>query len=124
VHLPLSNQRDAMNGTSENLFRISDLFVVTAVVAAFVTHELIGSLLPGLVALCLTLIAVWNRPLIFRFWICGMLGFGMGMFAAGVYDLVNFPMPRAEIVGWGAGIVVGTIAATILFIGPLAPDKK
>jgi len=27
---------------------------------------------------------------------------------------------RAETIGWGGGIVLGTIAAIVLFIGPLA----
>lgn len=113
-----------MNALSGNSLRISDFFVATAVAAAFGTQQLFGNVQLGFIALCLTLLAVWYRPLVFRLWACGMLGFGTGMFAAGVYDLANFPMPRAEIVGWGAGIVIGTIAAVVLFIGPLAPTEK
>lgn len=113
-----------MDIRSRASLRISDLFVATAVVAAFAIYPVIHSVQLGFIALCLTLIAVWDRPLIFRFWACGMLGFGTGMFVAGVYDLANFPMPRAEIVGWGAGIVIGTIAAIILFPGPLGLDKQ
>ena len=113
-----------MSASSGSTIYISDFFIVTAVIAAFYIQPLVGGVQLGLIALCLTFMAVWNRPLILRFWACGMLGFGTGMFAAGVYDLANFPLQRAEIVGWGAGIVVGTLAAILLFLSPSAFSKK
>ncbi len=48
--------------------RLSDLFVVTSVFAAFAATPVFRSALPGFVALSLTLLAVWNRPIVFRFW--------------------------------------------------------
>ena len=53
------------------------------------------------------------------FWAGGMTGFGTGMFLAGVDELQGFYLQRAEIIGWGGGIVLGTISAIFLFIGPL-----
>lgn len=100
--------------------RLSDLFVVTAVVAAFAATPAFRSALPGFIALSLTFLAVWNRPLVFRFWACGMIGLGTGLFLAGVYELQGFYLERAETVGWGGGLVLGTLTAIALFIGPLA----
>ena len=105
--------------------RISDLFVLTTVVAAFAATPTFRSAVPGFFALSLTFFAVWNRPLVFRVWACGMIGFGTGMFLAGVYELQGFYLQRAEIIGWGGGIVLGTTSAIFLFIGPLAvKDEK
>lgn len=95
--------------------RISDLFVVTAVAAGFAAHGMLG-----FIALSFTFLAVWNRPLYFRFWACGMLGFGTGVMLAGVYGLQFYGMQQAELVGWGSGLVVGTIATITMFLGPLS----
>lgn len=95
--------------------RLSDLFVVTAVAAGFATHGMLG-----FIALSFTVLAVWNRPLYFRFWACGMLGFGTGVMLAGVYNLRFYGMQQAELVGWGGGIVVGTVATIVMFLGPLS----
>ena len=107
-----------------NRVRISDLFIATAVVATFAATPTFRSALPGFIALSLTFLAVWNRPLIFRFWACGMLGFGTEILLAGVYELNGFYLQRAETIGWGGGIVVGTIAAVVLFMGPLAMQSE
>ncbi len=48
-----------------------------------------------------------------------MIGFGTGIFLAGVYELNGFFLQRAETIGWGGGLVLGTVAAIALFIGPL-----
>ncbi len=92
--------------------KLSDFFVATGVAAGFATHGMLG-----FIALCFTFLAVWNRPLYFRFWACGMLGFGTGVFLAGLFDLQFYGMQRAELIGWGGGIVVGTLSAIVLFLG-------
>ncbi|MGN6135829.1 MAG: hypothetical protein ACTHOU_15180 [Aureliella sp.] len=113
-----------MNGAPRRgCARLSDLFIVTGVFAAFAATPTVRTALPGFIALSLTLLAVWNRPLVFRIWACGMLGFGTGMFLAGVYHLQGFFLQPAETIGWGGGIVVGTLAAIVMFIGPLAMNS-
>lgn len=82
--------------------RVSDLFIVTAVFAAFAATPALGSALLGFIALSFTLLAVWNRPLVFRIWACCMIGLGMGMFLAGVYDLKGAYLQQAEL---SAGVV-------------------
>ena len=104
--------------------RLSDFFVVTAVFAGFAASPALGSALLGFIALSFTLLAVWSRPLVFRIWACGMIGFGTGIFLAGIYELQGFYLQRAEIIGWGGGIVLGTMTAILLFIGPLAMIKE
>lgn len=94
--------------------RISDLFIVTAVVAAFAMHAMLG-----FTALSLTLFAVWNRPDYFRFWVCGMAGFSTGVLLSGIYDLQFFAMLRGETITWGGGLLAGTLVSLVVFLWPL-----
>ncbi|MFO1066069.1 MAG: hypothetical protein U0892_19590 [Pirellulales bacterium] len=120
-----TTEQDKSDHSTDSI-RLSDFFVATAVGAAFAGAPMFRTALPGFIALSLTFLFVWKRPLVFRFWSCGMIGFGTGMYLAGTHDLQGYYMQNAELVGWGGGIVLGTITAIVLFIGPLAmkPDQN
>lgn len=46
------------------------------------------------------------------------------VFLAGIYELQGFYLERAETIGWGGGLVLGTITAIVLFIGPLEDKSR
>jgi hypothetical protein len=93
--------------------RLSDLFVVTGVLAGYTAQWNINSWNVGDLVLCFTLLVVWNRPLVFRFWACGMATYGAGLLVFGLNQ--PFPTQRVLPSSWGAAILVEAIAAMYVF---------
>jgi len=86
---------------------ISDLLLITALVAgiagaiasdkaavAFIVSSCLGAF-------------IWHRSVVSSLWAIGMIGLGAGLFAAGCDGHHSLNMPDGEMIGWGAGMVVG-----------------
>src|SRR5687768_5015623 len=77
--------------------------LVAGIVAAVATDE---PDIAFIVSSCLGLF-IWHRPVIAQLWVIGMIGLGAGLFAAGLYGEHDMHMLSGDMVGWGAGMVVG-----------------
>jgi hypothetical protein len=93
---------------------ILDIILLTTLVAGIVAG--VGAREPDIafiVASCLGLF-IWHRPVVAQLWVTGMIGLGAGLFAAGMHGRHDMIMLSGDMVGWGAGMVVGGF--TYLFV--------
>lgn len=86
---------------------IFDIFLLTTLVAgifaaiatndaeyAFITASCLGAF-------------IWHRPVVAQLWVTGIIGLGAGLFASGYRAQHDMFMRDGEMVGWGAGMLVG-----------------
>jgi hypothetical protein len=86
---------------------ILDILLLTTLVAGIVAA--IGTDQPPIAFItssCLGLF-IWHRPVVATLWVIGMIGLGSGLFCAGWQGNHTLHMPTGEVMGWGAGMVVG-----------------
>jgi hypothetical protein len=50
---------------------------------------------------------IWHRPVISQLWVTAMIGLGAGMFVAGWGGSHQMHILNGDMMGWGAGMVVG-----------------
>lgn len=50
---------------------------------------------------------IWHRPVVSTLWVTGMIGLGAGLFFGGWQGRHSLPMLDGDMMGWGAGMVVG-----------------
>jgi hypothetical protein len=84
-----------------------DIFLLTTLAAGIVCSIATGD--PDfafIVASCLGLF-IWHRPVVSTLWVIGMIGLGAGLFAAGWRGQHDMRMQNGDMMGWGAGMVVG-----------------
>jgi hypothetical protein len=97
-------------------FRIADFLLATALIGSIVGS--IASDVPEIAfitASCLG-VFIWHRPIVSRLWAVGMIGLGAGLFAGGCHGEYSLSMPDGDLVGWGAGMVVGSVAYLIVLV--------
>jgi hypothetical protein len=104
-------------------FSLGDALLGTAVVAAIVATIASREAIIGFVAFSVLLVFVWQRPVLFRFWLIAALGIGSGLLTAmffhatGNYSyLSNLRMTTDELAGWGTGMLVGGLVAWLLLL--------
>jgi drug/metabolite transporter (DMT)-like permease len=86
---------------------IVDIFLVTTLLAGIVSAIATGELdIAFIVASCLGAF-IWHRPVVSTLWVTGMIGLGAGLFTAGWHGQHHLHMQNGDMVGWGAGMLVG-----------------
>jgi hypothetical protein len=86
---------------------ILDILLLTTLIAGIAAA--MGTDKPGIAFVtssCLGLF-IWHRPVVATLWVTGMIGLGAGLFCAGWHREHSLHMPSGEMIGWGAGMVVG-----------------
>lgn len=104
-------------------FSIADGLLATAVAAAVVATIAARKSAISFIAAGVLLLFIWHRPVLVRLWVVGTTGFGSGVLTAmfcrhaGAHDyLLEFGMYTDDLVGWGAGLLVGGLIAYRSFI--------
>jgi hypothetical protein len=116
---------------------LRDIFLVTAIVAAVVASIARQEIRIALLTLAIFPLVIWRRPVVMRVWIVTAAGFGSGLLMAMLYVgmwkdqyIRELGAMTAELAGWGAGLVVGTLSAWRLFLSnppsrePMSERKK
>ncbi len=99
-------------------FSLRDILLATGIVAAAAATIATGEVRISFISFAVLLIFVWQRPVLFRLWLITAMGVGAGLLTAMHYQaagqigyLADFKMSVDEIAGWGAGMLVGGLAA-------------
>jgi len=86
---------------------IFDIVLLTTLVAGIVAGVTLREPdISFITASCLGLF-IWHRPVVAQLWVTGMIGLGAGLFAGGLRGNHDMLMRDGDMVGWGAGMVVG-----------------
>lgn len=92
-----------------------DLFWVTGLIACIVGAVTTDTAEIAWIGVGCLLLFVWNRPVLLRFWTIGTLGIGTGLTVAGATGERVLSMLGSQLLCWGVAMVVGSIAAFLLF---------
>ena len=110
---------------------LTDLLLITAVVAATVATLSSHEATIVFIALSVLVLFIWWRPVVMRFWCVGIIGGGAANLVCGVLTMrvgqtyiLAAGMTSMDLAAWGAGWLVGGIVACRLFLRdppPLPP---
>ena len=86
---------------------IFDILLATTLAAGIVAASAMREPDIAFITACCLGAFIWHRPVVAQLWVTGMIGLGAGLFAGGIHGNHSLPMQDGDMVGWGAGMVVG-----------------
>jgi hypothetical protein len=94
---------------------LADILLATALIASIIAAASTDEPVIAFLTASVMGAFIWHRPILSRLWATGMVGLGAGLFAAGCTGDRVSSLPTIALIGWGTGIVVGTLVYVAVF---------